>query len=61
MSLDPLTDVFWAILQCYAVRFTAIEKGDCIRVSHEDGSAVLMFGREPEAMRAWGIAGRAAA
>jgi len=38
-----------------------IHSGDCIRVSHEDGSAALMFGREPEVMRAWGIAGRAAA
>jgi len=34
--------------------------GDCIRVSHEHGSAGLLFGREPEAVRAWGIAGRAA-
>jgi ATP-dependent Clp protease ATP-binding subunit ClpB len=25
-----------------------IDHGDCIRVSHEDGSAALMFGREPE-------------
>jgi ATP-dependent Clp protease ATP-binding subunit ClpB len=38
-----------------------IHGGDSIRVSHEDGSAALMFGREPEAVRAWGIAGRAAA
>jgi ATP-dependent Clp protease ATP-binding subunit ClpB len=38
-----------------------IRGGDCIRVSHEDGSAALMFGREPEAVRVWGIAGRAAA
>ena len=38
-----------------------IHSGDCIRVSHEDGSATLMFGREPETVRAWGIAGRAAA
>ncbi len=38
-----------------------IHSGDCIRVSHEDGSSALMFGCEPEAMRAWGIAGRAAA
>ena len=37
-----------------------IHSGDCIRVSHEDGSAVLMFGREPEAARVWGVAGRAA-
>jgi ATP-dependent Clp protease ATP-binding subunit ClpA len=38
-----------------------IQRGDCIRVSHEDGSAALMFGREPEAVRAWGVAGRVAA
>ena len=30
LSLDPLADVCWAILQSYAVRFTAVEKGDCI-------------------------------
>src|ERR1700722_801943 len=29
-TFDPLTDVCWAILQCYAVHFTTIEKGDCI-------------------------------
>jgi hypothetical protein len=38
-----------------------IHTGDCIRVSHEDESAAFMFGREPEIMRAWGIAGRSAA
>jgi ATP-dependent Clp protease ATP-binding subunit ClpA len=38
-----------------------IHSGDCIRVSHEDGSAGLSFGREPEAVQAWGVAGRAAA
>ena len=38
-----------------------IERGDSIRVSHEDGSEVLMFGREPETMRVWGVVGRAAA
>jgi ATP-dependent Clp protease ATP-binding subunit ClpA len=37
-----------------------IHRGDCIRVSHEDGSAALMFGREPEAVQAWGVLGRAA-
>jgi ATP-dependent Clp protease ATP-binding subunit ClpB len=37
-----------------------IHRGDCIRVSHEDGSPALMFGREPEAVRAWGVIGRAA-
>ena len=38
-----------------------IQRGDCIRVSHEDGSAALMFGREPETLRAWEMVGRAAA
>jgi ATP-dependent Clp protease ATP-binding subunit ClpA len=37
-----------------------IHRGDCIRVSHEDGSAALMFGREPEAVQAWAVAARAA-
>jgi ATP-dependent Clp protease ATP-binding subunit ClpA len=37
-----------------------IDRGDCIRVSHEDGSAALMFGREPEATPAWAVAARAA-
>ncbi len=37
-----------------------IHRGDCIRVSHEDGSAALMFGRESEALQAWEVAGRAA-
>src|ERR1700675_1351660 len=37
-----------------------IHRGDCIRVIHEDGSAALMFGREPEMMQAWGVASRAA-
>jgi ATP-dependent Clp protease ATP-binding subunit ClpB len=37
-----------------------IHNGDCIRVSHEDGSAALMFAREPTAVYAWGVAGRAA-
>ena len=37
-----------------------IRRGDCIRVSHEYGSAGLLFGREPEAVQAWGVAGRAA-
>jgi ATP-dependent Clp protease ATP-binding subunit ClpB len=37
-----------------------IHRGDCIRVSHEDGSAALVFGRGPEAARAWGMASRAA-
>jgi ATP-dependent Clp protease ATP-binding subunit ClpA len=35
-------------------------RGDCIRGSHEDGSAALMFGREPETVQAWTVAGRAA-
>ena len=34
--------------------------GDCIRVSHEDGSSSLIFGREPAAAYAWRVAGRAA-
>jgi ATP-dependent Clp protease ATP-binding subunit ClpA len=37
-----------------------IRRGDYIRVSHQDGSDVLMFGRESEAVQAWGAAGRAA-
>jgi ATP-dependent Clp protease ATP-binding subunit ClpB len=37
-----------------------IHRGDCIRVSHENGSAALVFGRESEAARAWGVASRAA-
>jgi ATP-dependent Clp protease ATP-binding subunit ClpA len=38
-----------------------IHQGDCIRVSYVDGSAALMFGREPEAVQAWRVvAGRAA-
>jgi ATP-dependent Clp protease ATP-binding subunit ClpB len=37
-----------------------IRRGDCIRVSHEEGSAALAFGREPEAVQAWSVAGRAA-
>jgi ATP-dependent Clp protease ATP-binding subunit ClpA len=36
-----------------------IHRGDCIRVSHEDTSDVLVFGREP-AVQAWEVAGRAA-
>ncbi len=38
-----------------------IHHGDCILVSHEDGSAALMFGREPEDVYAWRVAGRVAA
>ena len=37
-----------------------IHRGDCIRVSHEAGSAALLFGREREAVQAWEIASRAA-
>ena len=37
-----------------------IQRGDCIRVSHNAGSVALIFGREPEAMRVWEVAGRAA-
>jgi ATP-dependent Clp protease ATP-binding subunit ClpA len=38
-----------------------IRRGDCIRVSHQDGSDALVFGREPEAVEVWGVAGRMAA
>ena len=37
-----------------------IHHGDCIHVTHEDGSSALMFGRESAAASAWGVAGRAA-
>jgi ATP-dependent Clp protease ATP-binding subunit ClpB len=37
-----------------------IQRGDYIRVSHVDGSAVLVFGREPEVLQAWEVASRAA-
>ena len=37
-----------------------IRRGDCIRVSHDAGSADLLFGREPGATRVWEVAGRAA-
>ncbi|HTF71680.1 MAG TPA: AAA family ATPase [Edaphobacter sp.] len=37
-----------------------IHGGDCIRVSHEDGSAALVFGRESETVQAWAAAGCAA-
>jgi ATP-dependent Clp protease ATP-binding subunit ClpB len=37
-----------------------IHRGDCIRVTHEEGSAALMFGREQEAVRAWGALRHAA-
>jgi ATP-dependent Clp protease ATP-binding subunit ClpA len=37
-----------------------IHRGDCIRVSHEDGSVALVFGREPEAVQARGAVGLAA-
>jgi ATP-dependent Clp protease ATP-binding subunit ClpB len=37
-----------------------IHRGDCVRVSHDVGSAALIFGREPEGMRVWKVAGRAA-
>ena len=37
-----------------------IHWGDCICVSHQDGSDALMFGREPETVEAWGAASRAA-
>jgi ATP-dependent Clp protease ATP-binding subunit ClpB len=37
-----------------------IRRGDCIRVSHEAGSADLLFGRETGVEQAWGMASRAA-
>jgi ATP-dependent Clp protease ATP-binding subunit ClpA len=37
-----------------------IHRGDCIRASHEEGSAALLFGREREAVQACGMASRAA-
>ncbi len=37
-----------------------IHCGDCIRVSHEEGSAAFLFGREREAVPAWSMASRAA-
>jgi ATP-dependent Clp protease ATP-binding subunit ClpA len=37
-----------------------IRSGDCIRVSHEDASAGLSFGRAIESVRAWGVSSRAA-
>jgi ATP-dependent Clp protease ATP-binding subunit ClpA len=37
-----------------------IHCGDCIRVSHEAGSAELLFGRERKAAQAWEMARRAA-
>jgi ATP-dependent Clp protease ATP-binding subunit ClpB len=38
-----------------------IRRGDCIRVSHREGSPSLMFFHETEAMEAWSVAGLAAA
>ena len=38
-----------------------IRRGDCIRVSHQGGLDSLVFGREPEAVEAWGVASRMAA
>jgi ATP-dependent Clp protease ATP-binding subunit ClpA len=37
-----------------------IHRGDCIRVSHEDGSAALVFAREAEVVEACEVARRAA-
>jgi ATP-dependent Clp protease ATP-binding subunit ClpB len=37
-----------------------IPRDDCIPVSQDTGSAALIFGREPEAMRVWEVAVRAA-
>ena len=33
-----------------------IDRGDCIRVSHREGSPLLMFFREPEVTEAWEVA-----
>jgi ATP-dependent Clp protease ATP-binding subunit ClpB len=38
-----------------------VHRGDCIRVSHSQGSQILMFFRESGALEAWEVAGRAAA
>jgi ATP-dependent Clp protease ATP-binding subunit ClpB len=38
-----------------------IHRGDCIRVTHSEGTPFLMFFREAEALEAWETAGRAAA
>jgi ATP-dependent Clp protease ATP-binding subunit ClpB len=38
-----------------------IHRGDCVRVSHEDGSSALMFDRESEVVRVLREIGRAAA
>jgi ATP-dependent Clp protease ATP-binding subunit ClpA len=37
-----------------------IRCGDRIRVSHDAGPPALIFGREPEAVRVWEVAGRSA-
>jgi len=37
-----------------------IHRGDCIRVSHQDGASALMFAREQEAVQAVEMASRAA-
>jgi ATP-dependent Clp protease ATP-binding subunit ClpB len=37
-----------------------IHRGDCIRVSHKEGSAAFLFGREREEIQAWSMASRAA-
>jgi ATP-dependent Clp protease ATP-binding subunit ClpB len=38
-----------------------IRWGDCVRVSHSEGSACLIFFREADALEAWEVTGRAAA
>jgi ATP-dependent Clp protease ATP-binding subunit ClpA len=38
-----------------------IRRGDCIRITYNEGSPFLMFFREAEASETWGFAGRAAA
>jgi len=49
-----------AIQQSNLMASGQIHRGDCIRVSHEDGSDALRFGREPETVQEWAVAGRAA-
>jgi hypothetical protein len=38
-----------------------IRRGDCIQVNHSEGSPLLMFFREAEALEAWEAGCRAAA
>ncbi len=38
-----------------------IHRGDCVRVTHSEGSSALMFLRDTEALQGWGVGGRVAA